>query len=125
MKNILYIFLFIYSTSIYPLEVQRIKNIDLKDLCIYKGSRKLVFPEDGVILYIKGKANKVVKLYIKKNNLLYLAQGVRIENLRARQSIITLDKFGEGKFEIGFSLVGEKKVSGKHEKQIKYKIEYL
>jgi len=82
-------------------------------------------PEEGVIIYISGTANKRVKLEIKASGATYLTSGVRIENLKAKNPIIRLDKYGEGQFEIGFSLLGEKKVSGKHRKQIKYEIEYL
>jgi len=108
-----------------PLEVECLKNADLKGLYLYSGSRLEVAPEDGVTIYVKGKANKRVKLKIKASGAIYLTQGARIENLRARKPIIILDKYGEGQFDIGFSLVGERRVSGKHKKQIKYEIEYV
>lgn len=124
MKKILFILLFIYSVSVFPLEIQRVKNIDLKNLYIYRGSRQSIAPEDGVILYVKGKANKMVRLKIKMDRGVYLTKGVRIENLRAKKPIILLDNYGEGQFEIGFSLIGEKKVGGKYKTKIKYEIEY-
>jgi len=125
MKNILFILLFIYSVSVFSLEIQSVKNVDLKKLFIYDGSRDTIHPEDGIIVYVKGKANKRVRFKLKKSGKIYLTPGVRIENLKAERSVILLDRFGEGQFEIGFSLVGEKKVSGKHKKGIKYEIEYV
>jgi len=125
MKQILFILLFIYSASVFSLEIQSVKNADLKKLFIYDGSRDIIAPEDGIIVYVKGKANKRVRFKIKKTGSIYLTPGARIEGLRAERSVILLDKFGEGHFEIGFSLVGEKKVSGKHKKGIKYEIEYV
>lgn len=125
MKKVLFVLLFIYSASVFSLEIQWVKNADLKELYLYDGSRQSIVPEDGVVVYVKGKANKRVRFKIKKNGVVYLTQGARIENLRAKRSVIVLDKYGEGKFEIGFSLVGEKKVSGKYKKQIKYEIEYV
>jgi hypothetical protein len=125
MKRFLFILLFIYSALGFSLEIQSVKNADLKKLCIYDGSRDTVAPEDGIIIYVKGKANKKVDFKIKKIGSIYLTPGARIENLNARNSIIILDKFGEGQFEIGFSLMGEKKVSGKYKTQIKYNIEYV
>jgi len=125
MKQILFILLFMYSALVFSLEIQSVKNADLKKLFIYDGSIDTVAPEDGIIIYVKGKANKKVNFKIKKTKSIYLTPGARIENLKARNSIIILDKFGEGQFEIGFSLVGEKKVSGKYKTQIKYEIEYI
>lgn len=125
MKKFLFILLFISSVSVFSLEIQSVKNADLKKLFIYDGSRDIVAPEDGIIIYIKGKANKRVNFKIKKTGSIYLTPGARIENLKAKNSVIILDKFGEGQFEIGFSLVGEKKVSGKYKTQIKYDIEYV
>ena len=125
MKKLLFILLFIYSISIYSLEITGVKNVDLKGLFLYDGSTQWVTPEDGVAIYIKGKANKRVEIKIKEGGTIYLTQGARIEDLKAERSIILLDKFGEGKFKVGFSLIGENKVSGKHKKQIKYNIEYV
>ena len=125
MKKFLFILLFIYSASVFSLEIQSVKNADLKKLFIYDGSRDTITPEDGIIIYVKGKANKRVSFKIKKSGSIYLTPGARIENLKAKRSVILLDKFGEGQFEIGFSLVGEKKVSGKYKTQIKYEIEYI
>lgn len=125
MKKFLFILLFISSVSVFPLEIQSVKNADLKKLFIYDGSRDIVAPEDGIIIYVKGEANKRVSFKLKESKSIYLTPGARIENLKAKNSIIILDKFGEGQFEIGFSLVGEKKVSGKYKTQIKYDIEYV
>lgn len=101
------------------------KNVDLKKLYLYKGSRETVAPEDGIVIYVKGKANKRVRFKMKRGGTTYLTQGARIENIRAKRPVILLDKYGEGQFEIGFSLVGEKPVSGKYKKQLKYEIEYI
>ena len=125
MKKFLFILLFIYSTSVFSLEITNVKNADLKKLFIYDGSRDTVAPEDGIIIYVKGEANKKVSFKLKESRSIYLTTGARIENLKAKNSIIILDKFGEGQFEIGFSLVGEKKVSGKYKTQIKYDIDYV
>lgn len=125
MKKFLFTLLFIYSVTAFPLEVEDLKHADLKRLYLYKGSRLEVAPEDGVTIYVKGKANKKVKLKIRVNGVVYLTQGARIESIRAKNPIILLDKYGEGKFEIGFHLIGEEKVSGKYKKQIKYEIEYV
>ena len=125
MIRILFILLFTYSITVFPLEIEGLINAELKGLYLYNGSRMDIAPEDGVTIYVKGKANKKVKLKIKTNGVIYLTQGVRIENLRARKPIIILDKYGEGHFDIGFSLIGERRVSGKHKKQIKYEIEYV
>lgn len=125
MKRILFVLLFIYSTSVFSLEIQSVKNINLNKLNIYEGSRETIYPEDGIIIYVKGEANKKVSFKIKKRGPIYLRSGVRIENLKAKNSVIILDKFGEGQFQIGFSLIGEKKVSGKYKVQIKYNIEYV
>lgn len=125
MKKILFVLLFICSTSVFSLEVQSIKNVDLNKLNIYYGSREIIAPEEGIIIYVKGEANKKVSFKIRKRGPIYLTSGARIENLKPKNSIIILDKFGEGQFEIGFSLIGEKKVSGKYKIQIKYNIEYV
>ncbi|MFT6348957.1 MAG: hypothetical protein ACJAYB_001972 [Psychromonas sp.] len=124
MNKLLFFLLFLYSASVFPLEIVGVKNAQLKDLFLYNGSRLEVTPEQGVIISVKGIENKRVKLTIKATGATYLTSGVRIENLRAKNPIIRLDKYGEGQFEIGFYLLGEKKVSGKHKKQIKYDIEY-
>jgi hypothetical protein len=124
MNKLLFFLLFLYSASVFPLEIVGVKNAQLKDLFLYNGSRLEVTPEQGVIISVKGIENKRVKLTIKAAGATYLTSGVRIENLRAKSPIIRLDKYGEGQFEIGFYLLGEKKVSGKHKKQIKYDIEY-
>jgi len=125
MKKISLVLLVLYSGPLFSLETVRVKNAELKDLYLYNGSRLDVTPEEGVIVYIEGIENKRVKLKIKSTGAIYLTSGVRIDNLRANKPIIRLDKFGEGRFEIGFSLLGEKKVSGQHKKQINYEIEYL
>lgn len=125
MQRILLVLFILYSGPLFPLEIERVKNADLKDLYLYNGSRLEVMPEEGVIIYVKGAANKRVKLEIKASGATYLTPGARIENLRAQQPIITLDGYGDGQFEIGFSLRGEKNISGQHKKQIKYEIEYL
>lgn len=125
MKFILFALLFIYSKLIFTLEIIDVKNVDLKGLYFYEKSEQWISPEDGAIIYVKGKANKRVEVKIKKEGTVYLTKGVRIENLKPKRSIIILDKFGEGQFDIGFSLIGEKKVGGKYKKQIKYDIEYV
>ncbi|ABM04758.1 hypothetical protein Ping_3058 [Psychromonas ingrahamii 37] len=125
MKKIFLVLFVLYSGSVFSLETVRVKNAELNELYLYNGSRLEVIPAEGVIVYVEGNANKRVKLTIKATGAVYLTSGVRIDNLRAKNPIIRLDKYGEGQFEIGFSLLGEKKVSGKHKKQIKYEIEYL
>jgi len=125
MNKIFLVLFILYSGSVFSLETVRVKNADLKDLYLYNGSRLEVMPEEGVIIYVKGTANKRVKIQIKASGATYLTAGARIENLKAKNPIIRLDKYGEGQFEIGFSLLGEKNVSGQHRKQIDYDIEYL
>jgi hypothetical protein len=125
MNKLLFFLLFLYSASVFPLEIVGVKNAQLKDLFLYNGSRLEVTPEQGVIISVKGIENKRVKLTIKATGATYLTSGVRIENLRAKNPIIRLDKYGEGQFEIGFFLLGEKNVSGQHRKQIKYDVEYI
>jgi hypothetical protein len=125
MKKIFLVLFVLYSGSVFSLETVRVKNAELKDLYLYNGSRLEVMPEEGVIIYVEGTANKRVKIQIKATGAVYLTSGVRIANLKAKNPIIRLDKYGEGQFEIGFYLLGEKNVSGKHRKQIKYEIEYL
>ena len=125
MQKILFLLLITYSTSLFSLEVKRVKNADLQGLYLYDGSRREVMPEEGVIVHVSGTANKRVKLEIKATGSVYLTSGVRIANLSAKKPIISLDRYGDGEFQIGFSLLGEKSVSGKHKKKIKYEIEYV
>jgi hypothetical protein len=125
MNKIFLVLLLLYSGSVFSLKTTRVKNAELNDLYLYNGSRLEVIPEQGVIIYIEGNSNERVKLTIKASGAVYLTSGVRIENLRAKNPIIRLDKYGEGQFKIGFNLLGEKKVSGDHKKQIKYQIEYF
>jgi hypothetical protein len=125
MQKILLVLLLLYSGSVFSLETVKVKNAELQKLYLYNGSRLEVMPEEGVIIYVKGTANKRVEIQIKATGAIYLTSGVRIENLKAKNPIIRLDKYGEGQFEIGFYLLGEKNVSGKHRKQINYDIEYL
>ena len=115
----------LYSGAVFSLETVRVKNAELTELYLYNGSRLEVMPEEGVIIYVKGTANKRVEIQMKASGATYLTQGARIDNLRAKNPIIRLDKYGEGQFEIGFYLLGEKNVSGKHRKQISYDIEYI
>ena len=124
--NKFFLVLFIlYSASVFPLEIVGVKNAQLKDLFLYNGSRLEVTPEQGVIISVKGIENKRVMIQIKATGAIYLTSGVRIDNLKAKNPIIRLDEYGEGQFEIGFTLLGEKNVSGKHRKQISYDIKYL
>ncbi|MFT5559015.1 MAG: hypothetical protein ACI9RZ_001491 [Sphingobacteriales bacterium] len=125
MKKIFLVLFLLYSGAVFSLDTIRVKNAELNDLYLYNGSRLEVIPAEGVIIFVKGTANKRVELTIKATGAIYLTPGARIANLRAKNPIIRLDKYGEGQFEIGFSLLGEKKVSGQHKKQIKYEIEYL
>ena len=125
MNKLLFFLLFLYSASVFPLEIVGVKNAQLKDLFLYNGSRLEVTPEQGVIIAVKGIENKRVMIEIKASGAVYLTSGVRIANLKAKKPIIRLDEYGEGQFEIGFFLLGEKNVSGQHRKQIKYDIEYL
>lgn len=125
MKKILFLFFLLYSTPAFSLEIVEVKNALLKELYFYNGSRMKVYPEEGVLVLVKGNANKKVKIHIKINGIVYLTQGVQITDIRAKYPIITLDKYGEGEFFIGFSLLGEKNVSGTYKKEIKYKIDYV
>jgi hypothetical protein len=125
MKKIFLMLFLLYSGSVFSLETVSVKNAELNKLYLYNGSRLEVMPEEGVIIYVKGTANKRVELQIKATGAIYLTSGVRIANLKAKNPIIRLDKYGEGQFEIGFYLLGEKNVSGKLRKQINYNIEYL
>ncbi|MFT4777452.1 MAG: hypothetical protein ACI9B7_001834 [Oleispira sp.] len=114
-----------YSEFVFSLEIIGVKNAQLQDTYLYNGSRLIVYPEEGALVSVKGKAHKRVKLDIKNSNTLYLTPGVRIADFRAKNSIITLNKYGEGEFAIGFSLLGEKHVSGKYTKPISYKVNYV
>jgi hypothetical protein len=125
MNKLLFFLLFLYSASVFPLEIVGVKNAQLKNLLLYNGSRLEVMPEQGVIISVKGIENKKVMIKIKATGDTYLTSGVRIDNLNAKNPIIRLDEYGEGQFEIGFTLLGEKNVSGKLRKQIRYDIEYL
>jgi hypothetical protein len=125
MNKIFLVLFVLYSGSVFSLETVRVKNAELNELYLYNGSRLEVMPEEGVIIYVKGTANKRVEIEIKATGAIYLTPGVRIANLKAKNPIIRLDKYGEGQFEIGFTLLGEKNVSGKLRKQINYDIEYI
>jgi hypothetical protein len=125
MKKIFLVLFVLYSGSVFSLETVNVKNAQLNDLYLYNGSRLEVMPEEGVIIYVKGTANKRVEIEIKATGAIYLTPGVRIANLKAKNPIIRLDKYGEGRFEIGFTLLGEKNVSGKLRKKINYDIEYI
>jgi hypothetical protein len=125
MKKIFLVLFILYSGSVFSLETVNVKNAELNELYLYNGSRLEVMPEEGVIIYVKGTANKRVEIEIKATGAIYLTPGVRIANLKAKNPIIRLDKYGEGRFEIGFTLLGEKNVSGKLRKQINYDIEYI
>jgi hypothetical protein len=125
MKKIFLVLFILYSGSVFSLETVNVKNAELNELYLYNGSRLEVMPEEGVIIYVKGTANKRVEIEIKATGAIYLTPGVRIANLKAKNLIIRLDKYGEGRFEIGFTLLGEKNVSGKLRKKINYDIEYL
>jgi hypothetical protein len=125
MNKLLFFLLFFYSASVFPLEIIGVKNAQLNDLLLYNGSRLEVMPEQGVIISVKGIENKRVMIEIKATGAIYLTSGVRIDNLKAKSPIIRLDEYGEGQFEIGFTLLGEKNVSGKLRKKINYDIEYL
>jgi hypothetical protein len=125
MNKLLFFLLFLYSALVFPLEIVGVKNAQLKDLLLYNGSRLEVTPEQGVIISVKGIENKRVMIEINASGAIYLTSGARIANLKAKNPIIRLDKYGEGQFEIGFFLLGEKNVSGQHRKQISYDVEYL
>ena len=125
MNKLLFIFMFLYSASAFSLEITAVRNAELQDLYLYNGSRLTVHPEEGALLSVKGKANKRVKLDITQSGVIYFAPGIRIVDLRAKDPIITLDKYGEGEFAIGFSLRGEKHVSGNYQKSIKYQVNYV
>lgn len=115
----------VYSASACSLEIIGVKNAELQDLYLYNGSRLTIYPEEGALVSVQGKANKRVKLDIKQSGVIYFAPGIRVVDLRAKDPIITLDRYGEGEFAIGFSLRGEKHVSGKYRKSIKYQVNYV
>ncbi|MFT4993002.1 MAG: hypothetical protein ACI965_000018 [Paraglaciecola sp.] len=125
MKKFLILCVFIYSPLVFALEIIGVQNAQLQDLYLYNGSKLNVYPDQGVLVFVKGQVNKRVKLDINTRGAVYFAPGVRIEDLSAKKPIITLDKYGEGQFEIGFSLLGEKNVSGKYKKSIQYKVDYV
>jgi hypothetical protein len=125
MKFPLFLLLLIHTSLAFPLEIIEVKNAQLQNLYLYNGSRLKVYPEDGVIVTVKGKATRQVKLEITTNGAIYLTPGVRITELKPKNRIITLDKYGEGEFAIGFSLLGEKNVGGKYKKPIKYEVNYV
>jgi hypothetical protein len=115
----------IYSASAFSLEITGVRNVELQNIYLYNGSRLTVYPEEGALVSIQGKANKRVKLVIKQSDVIYFAPEIRIVDILAKDPIITLDKYGEGEFAIGFSLRGEKHVSGNYQKSIKYQVNYV
>ena len=115
----------LYSASAFSLDIIAVQNAELQDLYLYDGSRLTVYPEEGALVSVQGNANKRVKLDITQSGVINFAPGIRIVDLRAKDPIITLDKYGEGEFAIGFSLRGDKHVSGKHQKSIKYQVNYV
>ncbi len=115
----------VYSASAFSLEIIAVQNAELQNLYLYNGSRLTVYPEEGALISVQGKANKRVKLDITQSGVIYFAPGIRIVDLRAKDPIITLNKYGEGEFAIGFSLRGEKHVSGNYQKSIKYQVNYV
>ena len=125
MNKFIFLFMFLYSASAFSLEIVGVKNAELQNLYLYNGSRLTVYPEEGALVTVQGKANKRVKLDIKQSGVIYFAPGIRIVELRAKDPIITLNKYGEGEFAIGFSLRGEKHVSGNFQKSIKYRVNYV
>ena len=125
MNTLLFLFMIVYSASAFSLEITGVKNAELQNLYLYNGSRLTVYPEEGALVSVQGKANKRVKLDIKQSGVVYFAPGIRIIDLRAKDPTITLNKYGEGEFAIGFSLRGEKHVSGNYQKSIKYRVNYV
>jgi hypothetical protein len=125
MNKLLFLLMLVYSASAFSLEIIAVQNAELQDIYLYNGSRLTVYPEEGALISVQGKANKRVKLDIKQSGVVYFAPGIRIVDLRAKDPIITLNKYGEGEFAIGFSLRGEKHVSGNYEKSIKYQVNYV
>lgn len=125
MNKLLFLFMLLYSASAFSLDIIAVQNAELQDLYLYDGSRLTVYPEEGALVSVKGNANKRVKLDITQSGVIYFAPGIRIVDLRAKHPIITLDKYGEGVFAIGFSLRGEKHVSGNYQKSIKYRVNYV
>jgi hypothetical protein len=123
--NKLFSFMIIYSASAFSLEITGVRNVELQNIYLYNGSRLTVYPEEGALVSIQGKANRRVKLDIKQSDVIYFAPEIRIVDLRAKDPVITLDKYGEGEFAIGFSLRGEKHVSGNYQKSIKYQVSYV
>jgi hypothetical protein len=125
MNKLLFLLMLVYSASAFSLEITTVQNAELQNLYLYNGSRLTVYPEEGALVSVQGKANKRVKLDITQSDVIYFAPGIRIVDLRAKDPIITLNKYGEGEFAIGFSLRGEKHVSGNYEKSIKYQVNYV
>jgi hypothetical protein len=125
MNKLLFLLMLVYSASAFSLEIIAVQNAELQNLYLYNGSRLIVYPEEGALISVQGKANKRVKLDITQSGVIYFAPGIRIVDLRAKDPIITLNKYGEGEFAIGFSLRGEKHVSGNYQKSIKYQVNYV
>jgi hypothetical protein len=125
MNKLLFLLMLVYSASAFSLEIIGVRDAELQNLYIYNGSRLTVYPEEGALVSVQGKANKRVKLDITQSGVIYFAPGIRIVDLRAKDPIITLNKYGEGEFAIGFSLRGEKHVSGNYQKSIKYQVNYV
>jgi hypothetical protein len=125
MNKLLFLLMLVYSASAFSLEIIGVSDAELQNLYLYNGSRLTVYPEEGALISVQGKANKRVKLDITQSGVIYFAPGIRIVDLRAKDPIITLNKYGEGEFAIGFSLRGEKHVSGNYQKSIKYQVNYV
>jgi hypothetical protein len=125
MNKLLFLLMLVYSASAFSLEIIAVQNAELQNLYLYNGSRLIVYPEEGALISVQGKANKRVKLDITQSGVIYFAPGIRIVDLRAKDPIITLNKYGEGEFAIGFSLRGEKHVSGNYQKSIRYQVNYV
>ena len=98
MDKLLFLLMFIYSASAFSLEIIAVRNAELQDLYLYDGSRLTVYPEEGALVSVQGNANKRVKLDITQSGVIYFAPGIRIVDLRAKDPIITLDKYGEGEY---------------------------
>jgi hypothetical protein len=125
MKIFLLLLILMIPNSVFGLEIMWVKNVQLKGIFFYNGSTQTVHPEDGVVISVKGKASKQVELEIKTRGDVYLTPGARIANLKPKNRIITLNKYGEGDFYVGFLLLGETDVSGQHKKSIKYNVNYV
>jgi hypothetical protein len=125
MNKLLFLLMLVYSASAFSLKIIAVQNAELQNLYLYNGSRLTVYPEEGALISVQGKVNKRVKLDITQSGVIYFAPGIRIVDLRAKDPVITLDKYGEGEFAIGFSLRGEKHVSGNYQKSIKYQVNYV